>query len=142
MGKSKTGNGGSTPKVPAPSAEQDAQRRAVKAARRTGGKASLYRAPQDTLTAQIEQDKINSQGVKILDRFEVTMTSISKGANEQLRRAAHVYVDIYTSPSEETMYARHTRALEKALSELDTNNLRSYARAQINAAFYATRPPQ
>lgn len=125
----------STPKIALPAAKQDIIRRQAKQ-RRRGPKRGA--TTQSGYYQGLLADRINQQGVKMLNVLDGRMSSSSPQATEELRMVMVTYVDQFTRDSREHPVQRHEKAKGIALAQL-SGSLLDYACRQLNHAFGTTR---
>ncbi len=139
MPKNKGGEGSGASKVADTPEKQNQIRRDKKKAQQSHNrKGNGLLVPGDDLVSQIAQDKLNAQGVELIDRLTPVMHSPAPSAVTELHTALFVFVDAYTSTKEATLRTEHTlkavpiwhrreqHALNLATAKLSTKALKAY----------------
>lgn len=127
--------------------EQAAERRRIKDARRSrqtkGSKA--VRPVGSDLVSQIEQDRINAEGVEYMDRLNNVLRSSSPTANAELRDALFTFVNVYTSVTLDTLrnetslqkvpfrFRRYRHAYNKAIAKVHNKYARGWFIGKMRA---------
>lgn len=126
-----------TPKIAAPSADQDAIRRAKKARQRTNG-GHTPRTTEGYLQGSLS-DKVKTRALAMLDKLEGAMSSSAPSVHRQLSVSVISYIEAFSKDGALNHQDRHSFAKQMSLDATPIK-LRAYTSKQLNHAFSSTWP--